>query len=136
MACYSRSMTSPVHAAVWLDHHEARIFHVDLNGFDEKMLRAPKHTLHRHPKHEGSEPHTHPDELPHFFGELAKALASAEQILVLGPSTAKTQFVHYVHEHARSLEPKIVAVEAMDHPTDAQLAAAVEKHFHVSRPRV
>jgi stalled ribosome rescue protein Dom34 len=128
-------MTSPVHAAVWLDHQEARIFHVDLNGFDEKMLRSPHHTVHRHPKG-ASEPHAHPDDLTHFFGELATALAPAEQILVLGPSTAKTQFVHYLHEHARELEKKVVAVETVDHPTDGQLAAAVEKYFHVPRPRV
>jgi stalled ribosome rescue protein Dom34 len=128
-------MTSQAHAAVWLDHHEARIFHVDLETFDETKLRAPTQHIHRHPKGHG-EPHAHPADAAHFFGELAKALASAEQILLLGPSSAKLEFVKYVHEHARALTPKIVGLETVDHPSDAQLVKYVKHYFHVSDPRV
>ena len=128
-------MTAQTHAAVWIDHHEARIFHVDLDTFDESKLRAPTHHVHRHPKGQG-EPREHPQDAVHFFGEVSKALASAEQILVLGPSSAKLELVKYVHDHARPLVPKIVGLETVDHPTDAQLVAYVKQYFHVSDLRV
>jgi hypothetical protein len=44
--------------------------------------------------------------------------------------------VNYVHEHARALVPKVVGLETVDHPTDAQLVAYVKRHFHVADARV
>jgi stalled ribosome rescue protein Dom34 len=128
-------MTSHLRAAVWLDHHEARVFHVDLDSFDESAVRSPRAHLHRHPKGT-TEGHDHPDDAKRFFHEVAKALSDAGQILVLGPSTAKLQFITYVHEHDKTLAPKIVGVESVDHPTDAQLVAYVKKYFHEATPRL
>jgi len=119
-------MTVPTRAAVWLDHHEARVFHVDLEGFDERLLHAPAHHFSRHPK---AGPHVHPDDEHHFFVDLAKTLATAEEILVLGPSTAKNEFLHYVQQQARDLSSKITGVETADHPTDAQIVAHMRTHF-------
>ena len=118
-------MTAPTRAAVWLDHHEARIFHVDLEGFDEQRLRAPNHHFHGRPSEER-----------HFFADVAKALATAEEILVLGPSTAKKEFLRFVEEHAKSLAPKLVGIETTDHPTDGQIVAHVRTHFRIPAPRV
>ena len=128
-------MTAPTRAAVWLDHQQARIFHVDLEGFDEQLLSAPAHHAHRHPKG-ASEPHQHPDDERRFFADVAKALAGAEEILLLGPSTAKREFLHFVEEHARGLSGKISAVETSDHPTDGQIVAHVRTHFRIPAPRV
>jgi stalled ribosome rescue protein Dom34 len=128
-------MTAQTRAAVWLDHHEARIFHVDLVGFDEQTLRAPAHHFHRHPKGP-SEGHAHPDDQSRFFSEVATALATADEVLVLGPSTAKSQFLAYVQEHARPLAGKVVGVETADHPTDAQIVAHVRSHFRIPPLRV
>lgn len=127
-------MTSSRRVAVWLDHHEARIFHVDLDSFDERALAAPLHHLHR--RKTAVEPKARKDEEHHFFADIAKAIASADEILVLGPSTAKTQLLHYLHEHARALEGKVIGVETADHPTDAQIVAHVKSHFGVPPPRV
>jgi stalled ribosome rescue protein Dom34 len=128
-------MTAPTRAAVWLDHNEARIFHVDLDGFDEQTLRAPRHHIHRHPKG-AAEPHAHPDDERRFFADVAKALASADEVLLLGPSTAKSEFLHFIESHARDLTGKVQAVETADHPTDAQIVAHVRTHFRMPPPRV
>jgi stalled ribosome rescue protein Dom34 len=128
-------MTAPTRAAVWLDHHQARVFHVDLDGFDEQTLQAPQHRFHRHPKGP-SEPHEHPDDEASFYEQIARALASADDILVLGPSTAKSQFVKYLDSHARSIANKVVGVETSDHPTDAQIVAHVRSHFRMPELRV
>jgi len=75
-------MTSSLHAAVWLDHQEARVFHVGREGFDD------------------------------------------------------LQFVRYLREHDPALEAKVVGLETVDHPTDAQLVAYVKRYFHVADARV
>ena len=128
-------MTSQVRAAVWIDHNEARIFHIDRDTYDEKTIQSPHHHIHRHPKG-AAEAHEHPDDLKRFFDEVAKALMGAEEILIVGPSTAKLQFVKHVHQHERAMEPKIVGLETVDHPTDAQLVAYVKGYFRVPAPRV
>jgi stalled ribosome rescue protein Dom34 len=122
------------HAAMWLDHHEARIFHMTLDGSDESTVRAPQQHLHRHPKGATAE-HNHPDDLHHFFRDVAKALQGAREILIVGPSTAKAQFLAYVHEHDPALEGRVVKVESVDHPTDAQLVAHARHYFKLDPSR-
>jgi hypothetical protein len=46
-------------------------------------------------------------------------------------STAKLQFVRYLHAHAPAVEARIVGVETSDHPTDAQFAAVARRYFCV-----
>ena len=128
-------MTSHLRAAVWIDHQEARIFHVDVASFDESMISAPHHHIHRHPKGPAEE-HAHPDDLHRLFHDVADALRDAEQILVMGPSTAKLQLLRYLHEHEHVLERKIVGLETVDHPTDRQLVAYVARYFDLGPARV
>lgn len=128
-------MTSPRNVAVFIDHHEARIFHVDPGSFDASKLEAPQHHVHRHPKG-AAEPHQHGADLRRFFDGVAAALAASESVLVVGPSTAKNELVNHLREHQHAVFSKIVAVETVDHPTDAQLVAHAKRHFHVEGPRV
>lgn len=116
------------HAAVWIDHHEARIFRIEDEGTVTSQVDAStKHVL-KHPR--GSEePKEHPNDLKRFFRDVTHALEGADEILILGPSTAKLQLVNYVGKHAPALEPKIVGVETIDHPSDRELAAYARKYF-------
>ena len=115
------------HVAVWLDHNEARIFHVDADSFDAAQIAAPQHHVHRHPKVTAE--HEHPVDAQKYFHEIAHALEKAEEILILGPSTAKLELIKHVHKHDQALGPKIVGVETVDHPTDGQIAAYARKYF-------
>jgi stalled ribosome rescue protein Dom34 len=119
----------PKHVAVWLDHKEARIFHIDPYTIDETTVLAPLHNIHhKHPR--GPEGvHEHPEDAKRFFHDVARALDGAEEVLVMGPGSAKHEWVGYVHEHDRALEPKIVGVETVDHPTDPQLVACAKSYF-------
>jgi stalled ribosome rescue protein Dom34 len=117
--------------AVWIDQQEARVFHVAPEGFDESTIRAPHKHIHRHPR--GPEGYkAHPDDAHHFFHEVARALDEAGEVLILGPSTAKLQFIRYLHKHDPGLEPKIVGVETVDHPTDPQIVAYARRYFEVA----
>jgi hypothetical protein len=63
---------------------------------------------------------------------VAQALDGFSEVLVMGPSTAKLEFVKYAQEHDKALAPKIVGVETVDHPTDAQIVAHVRKYFRAA----
>jgi stalled ribosome rescue protein Dom34 len=119
----------PKHVAVWLDHKEARIFHIDPYTIDEATVLAPLHNIHhKHPI--GPEgPHDHPEDATRFLQAVAQALDGSEEVLVVGPGAAKHELVKYVTEHDRALEPKIVGVETVDHPSDRQLIAYAKKYF-------
>ncbi|MDB4969025.1 MAG: hypothetical protein JWN44_4714 [Myxococcales bacterium] len=113
------------HTAVWIDHHEAHVFQVDPSSFSVSTVLAPIHVL-RHSKRERAE-RNHPDDAPRFFRDVVSALAPASQVLVVGPSTAKVNFVDFMHDHAKGVE--VVGVETVDHPTDKQVAAFVRQYF-------
>jgi stalled ribosome rescue protein Dom34 len=115
-------------AAVWIDHKEGRVFHVAPESFDESTIQAPHRQVNRHERRAGPEKN-HPQDEQRFFHDVAQALESAAQILILGPSTAKFHFLKYLHKHAHALEPRIVGIETVDHPTDRQIAAYVRRYL-------
>jgi hypothetical protein len=117
------------HVAVWLDQHEARVFRLGGGSFDESTFRADSQHLRRHPDHNASRSQ-HPEDQKRFFREVAHALAAADEVLVVGPSTAKLHFLRYAHAHEPGLEARIVGVETVDHPTDPQLAAFARRYFY------
>ena len=126
-------MTSPRQTAVWIDHHEARVFHVEGTSIDESMIESPHHHLHRHPKGPTPE-HEHPDDQHRFFQEIAGALRDGDQILVMGPGVGKLQLLRYLQQHDPELEKKIVGIETVDHPTDRQLVAHVRQYYQLAGP--
>lgn len=114
------------HTAVWIDHKEARIFHVDPDRLDaETEMSTLQSSHHKHPA-PGKE---HPDDDKNFFHDVAKALEASAEVLIVGPSTAKLAFVRYVHKNDHGLEPRIVGIETVDHPTDGQLVAYATTYF-------
>jgi stalled ribosome rescue protein Dom34 len=120
--------TASRHVTVWIDHAEAQIFHVESGRIDDETVRAPTHHIHRHPKGLTAD-HNHPDDAHHFFRDVGRAIDHAARVLVVGPSTAKLQFIRYASQHDRTLESRIVGVETVDHPTDRQLVAYSRKYF-------
>ncbi len=115
-------------AAVWIDHNEAKIFHVEDGRLDTSKIDAPHHHVHRHPKG-ASEKKEHPVDAQHFFHQVAQVLQGADEILVVGPATAKLELIKHIHAHEPLLESRIVGVETVDHPTDGQLAAYIKRYF-------
>ncbi len=116
------------HVAVWLDHKEARVFAVHADKVDAEAITAPHHLHHKHPKGpEGVK--DHPQDTTRFFREVASSIEDAEQILIVGPSTAKLEFLRYIEKHHHALSQKVVGLETVDHPTDGQLAAYAKTYF-------
>ena len=122
------------HVAIWIDHREARIFHIHPEKIDELTIVAT-HVHHKHPRGPEDEPKgikEDPEATKRFFHEVAQALDGVMELLLVGPSTAKLEFLRYVHKHDHALEPRIVGIETVDHPTDRQLVAYAKKYFEHS----
>jgi stalled ribosome rescue protein Dom34 len=119
-------------AAVWLDHNEARIFHVSANAFDDAVVHAvipsPKAHTQLHRKSGPTDGHRAAENQPYYHA-VAQALADADEVLVLGPSTAKLELIKHAHKRDPELKAKIVGVETVDHPSDHQLGALISKYF-------
>lgn len=117
-------------AAVWLDHNEAKIFHVEAEGYEELIITSPKaHTQLHRKSGPGADSGHRAEEDQRYYHEVARALAEAEAILVLGPSTAKRELMRHVAKHDPRVDEKIIGVETVDHPSDKQLVAYIRDYF-------
>jgi hypothetical protein len=127
-------MPTHFHAIVWIDHSQARIFHIGLSGEDESVLHPQLPTRHLHHKANtiGSG-HAEPD--VNFLAQVMDAVRDAGQILIIGPSTAKTELAKYFRNHDSKIGDRIVAVEAADHPSDGEIIAHARQYFGMSPAR-
>jgi stalled ribosome rescue protein Dom34 len=119
------------HAVVWIDHQEARIFHVHPEMADESSVLSPQHHIHRHPKGRG-EPREHPDDARRFFDDVARRLDGVDSVLIVGPATAKNEFITFVNEKHPQLVSKVVGVAPADHPTGREIVAHARSYFKAS----
>ena len=110
---------TPFHAAVWIDHQNAKVVHSDEHRFDESLIHAPNKHVRRDPA-----------AAEQFYHQVASALESAGEVLVIGPGSAKLALLKHVHKHHQALVDKIVGVETVDHPTDKQMVAYIRAYFH------
>lgn len=128
-------MPTHFHTVVWLDHLEAKVFHIGLTGADEMSLHPHLPTRHLHHK-ASSIGSGHAATNKHFLEEVASALGDAGEILITGPAGAKTELANYLQEKHPALSKRVVAVEPADHPSDAQIIAYAKRHFKMAPPRV
>lgn len=128
-------MPTHFHAIVWLDHAQAKIFHVGLTGSDEVTLHPHLPTKHLHHKANSiGSGHAAPDK--DFLEQVTGSLNDAGEILIIGPAGAKTELAKFIETHHPDIAKRIVAVEAADHPTDRQIVAYAKEHFKMVPGRV
>jgi stalled ribosome rescue protein Dom34 len=115
------------HAIVWIDHLQARIFHLGLSGTNEVVLHPLLPTRHIHHKTNSiGSGHVHESE--EFLRQVMDAVSDAGEILILGPGGTKVELATYIREHNPKIAERIVAVEAADHPTDPEIVAYANRH--------
>src|SRR5579863_6340052 len=105
-------MTVHYHAVLWIDHHEARIIHFNADEAEEKLVHPAHPPRPLHVK-AGSASGTHVTAEPLFYRDVADAVADAHEILISGPSTAKAEFVKYLHKHASQLVARVAGIETL-----------------------
>jgi stalled ribosome rescue protein Dom34 len=119
------------HAVIWIDHHEARVFHFGPAEVDQLVLHPERPTRHIHHK-ANSIGSGHAAEDHAFLHAVAQSVAEAGAVLITGPANAKTELVKHIHRHEPNLMNAIAAVETVDHPSDASLVAYARKYFQAA----
>ncbi len=107
-------MNGHFHAAVWIDHRQARVFHFNTDEWNSEVLH-PAHANDRHPANKRDE--------QDFLEKVTKALSEAGAILVMGPSGEKAELVKHIEKSHPQMRGRIEGVEAADHPSDGEIVA-------------
>lgn len=119
---------SHYHAVVWLDHVQAHVMHISPDDVEKSVVHPTKPHLHLHAK-SGVVGAGRQAEDKAYYHAVVDALTGAQEILVVGPSHAKLQLIKHIHAHHHGMTDKVVGVETIDHPSDAQLVAYARKYF-------
>lgn len=116
------------HAVIWVDHKEAHIIHFNAEEKMNKIIKSNTKQPHLHHK-AGSLGAGHTGAEDSYLHEIISAVSDAQEILIVGPGSAKLELVRHASKHDAKIADKIVAVETVDHPSDAQLLAYAKKYF-------
>ncbi|MDR3392088.1 MAG: translational machinery protein [Sulfuriferula sp.] len=119
---------SHYHAVVWIDHAEAHIMHVSPEDVESSIVRPDKQHQHLHNKHGAVGAGRAPED-QHYYHEVVEAIKGAHEILIVGPAGAKLSLIKHIHKHDPQMTDRIVGMETVDHPTDAQLVAYARQYF-------
>jgi hypothetical protein len=126
----THSPTGNIHAVVWIDHHEARIFR-----FDSEISRATHHVIRddASPQHLHHKAHSigsgHVPVNHVYLEKVAADISDAKAILIVGPSSAKQEFYKHLERDHGELLDLVVGVETLDHPGDGPLLAHAAQSF-------
>ena len=115
------------HAVVWLDGHEARVFHITETEAERITVRDRKPDRHIHATGVKSRKHAHADH--DFLHTVVEALSGAQEWLIVGPGEAKHDLVRHIETHDPAFRARIMGLETADHPTDGQVCALARKYF-------
>ena len=116
------------HAVIWIDHHEARVFHFSPTDVERLVLHPDHPTRHIHHK-ANSMGSGHAAEDRNFLQAIVGSITDAGAVLITGPGNAKNELVKHIDQHAPKLMKIIAGVETVDHPSDAQLVALARHYF-------
>jgi hypothetical protein len=122
------------HAVVWIDHHEARVFHFNPTDVERLVLHPDHPTRHIHHKANSiGSGHAAEDEA--FLHAVAQSIADAGSVLITGPANAKNELVKHINHHDPAVMKAIAGVETVDHPSDSELVAHA-KHYLKAADRI
>jgi stalled ribosome rescue protein Dom34 len=129
-------MADHYHAIVWIDHKQARVFHFNVEDADKTVVKDHVvRDLHSREKHTGQRTE---DNKP-FFEDVAKAIADASAILIVGPAQEKDFFARFLAEKHPSIRAHVEGVERADHPSDGELLDFARRYVKAAdhmRPQI
>ena len=106
------------HAVVWIDHKQARVFHFNVEEADRTLIHDHVvRDLHSRDKRTGKRT----EENKPFFEDVARTIADAGAILIVGPAQEKDFFAKFLAEKHPAIRTHVEGVEKADHPSDGEL---------------
>jgi stalled ribosome rescue protein Dom34 len=95
----------------------------------EKSVVKPAEPHRNLQRKRGSVSGSRQPEDQHFYHEVVEAMSGAAEILIVGPGQAKLELIKHIHSHDHTVSNKVIGVETVDHPSDAQVVAFARKYF-------
>ena len=117
------------HAAVWLDHKEARIIAFDMHDPDRTVQVVESHGAPRIHHKAGTMGSGHAHDAPAYFQHVADQLRGFREILILGPAEAKTGLMTYLRRECPQLALHITGSEAFDQHSDGEIVEFARAFF-------
>ncbi|WP_036258950.1 hypothetical protein [Methylocapsa aurea] len=121
-------MTEHNHAAVWIDHREARVFHFNAEEVDATVIHPHGKHLHIHHRTDAIGSGDAVEDQA-FLQDVVKAIGGSKAVLITGPGMAKTALVKHIARRDPKMMEAIAGVETVDHPTDGALVAHARAYF-------
>jgi hypothetical protein len=87
----------------------------------------------RHAK--GGSGRLHPDPTD-LFEAVAESANRAERVVLIGPGSAKDEFLRWTDRHARGVRDRVQAIEHAGHPSDGELVAMARRALGLEAPRM
>ncbi len=135
----AKADSHPGRVVVVIDHHAARLFQELASGAEKETTVKPddprgfhRHLIHRKEAHYKGE--RAPEDTA-FYEQIAKALASAKEIILIGHGTGKSNAAvfldEYLKTHHSTVHQRITATETADLSamTEPQMEAVAKKHI-------
>ena len=113
---------------VWIDEKEARVLSVD-NGIRQKAT-----ILALEASAQPSVCDANANSPSGFFCRVARALDWADEIVIVGPSSTKEEFVKYMHKNDHAIDPRILGIESIKDPNDLELFGFAKLYFKAGVP--
>jgi stalled ribosome rescue protein Dom34 len=113
-------MSARSNAVIWIDHRQAKIFHVGLHDDAKIVIHAHQSVQRTHHAalHENGTAEPVDTE---FFQRIAGALEHGGRTLISGPGRARLELEAYLAQHRPDLAPQLLAVDASASPDEAGL---------------
>jgi len=116
------------HAIVWIDHQEAHVIQFSAEASESEIIKTKsKHSNVHHKAGVVGNGHDGGDQ--NYLHEVIHAVSEANEILIVGPGSAKLELLKHANAHDAIVAEKIIGVETVDHPSDGQLLAYAKKYF-------
>ena len=117
------------HAVIWIDHQEAHVIFLSEAASEAEIIRSK--STHAHLHHKGGEVGSGKLALDSkYLHSVIQAVNKSQEILILGPGSAKLELIKHAHQHDAKVAEKIVGVETIDHPSDKEILAYARKFFY------
>jgi len=116
------------HVIVWIDHHEAHVIQFNAELSASKVIKSKSKHNYVHQK-SGTLGAGHNNADQTYLHDVVSGLLGANEILIVGPGSAKLELLKHATKHDAHFSEKIIGMETVDHPSDAQLLAYARKYF-------
>jgi hypothetical protein len=122
----------PYHLIVWIDHQIAHLYSVTRDSISDPFTVHAPDQGGGHIHHKAGTPGPgHVAVSPEFLKEVAQALGTAQEILIVGPANAKTALKKYIDLQMPLLKSRVTGVEPMEHASKAEVYAFAVPFFRL-----